>query len=138
MICNQSLINQTAQSNQSNGDVEFSRYYIYIYIYFFFYFFFADRHNNITYNLDERNKLVYSYICFSKLKKTFLKHRIKCTFINFMTFVCLSTNKFYGKRSYENSLVAFLLLFVFSAGMEAHHHTFCLSVKKEEALELFE
>ena len=28
MICNQSLINQTAQSNQSNGDVEFSRYCI--------------------------------------------------------------------------------------------------------------
>ena len=26
VICNQSLINQTAQSNQSNGDVEFSRY----------------------------------------------------------------------------------------------------------------
>ena len=28
VICNQSLINQTAQSNQSNGDVEFSRYCI--------------------------------------------------------------------------------------------------------------
>ena len=26
VICNQSLIDQTAQSNQSNGDVEFSRY----------------------------------------------------------------------------------------------------------------
>ena len=27
VICNQSLIDQTAQSNQSNGDVEFLRYW---------------------------------------------------------------------------------------------------------------
>ena len=30
VICNQSLIDQTAQSNQSNGDVEFSRHCIHI------------------------------------------------------------------------------------------------------------
>ena len=30
VICNQSLINQTAQSNQSSGDVEFSRYCNYL------------------------------------------------------------------------------------------------------------
>ena len=85
---------------------------------------FADRHNNITYDLDDIrkqvgtityfnsqnnlnsvkifsikiNKLVAPSFVFWEIvsfrKKNIFKATKKCAFVNFMTFVCLHINKF--------------------------------------------